>query len=285
VQYLDRPSPEQPAGIYAVGLEGGDAQLVTDKLGIYSPDQQYRAFPEGELVVIERLSDGQRWHIANGGRAVSFSPDSTQLAWTAGQSGPPFDTAQRQVWVSQVDGSQARLVVGVIGGGFSGWFPDGRMLVSGKHDPQEQEPALWVVDPQEGSASELVRGERLRGGLISPGGSWLVYQVTFAADPAEDGIWLVAIASGERYRLDLFGAYRWRDDNRLLIIPMQAESGSNRLWQASLQAGEPPLLDPLTDPAVTPFKVASGDWTVAPDGSAIAFVSAADHNIYLLPLP
>jgi hypothetical protein len=51
------------------------------------------------------------------------------------------------------------------------------------------------------------------------------------------------------------------------------------LWQVQAGGGQP---EPLTDPAVTPFKVANGDWSVSPDGQHIVFVSAADHNLWLL---
>jgi hypothetical protein len=41
----------------------------------------------------------------------------------------------------------------------------------------------------------------------------------------------------------------------------------------------------LTDPAVTSFRAAGGDWPVSPDGQRIVFVSAADHNLWVLEWP
>jgi Tol biopolymer transport system component len=38
----------------------------------------------------------------------------------------------------------------------------------------------------------------------------------------------------------------------------------------------------LTDPAVTPFKIANGDWAVSPDGRYVAFVENQDRNIWVL---
>jgi Tol biopolymer transport system component len=38
----------------------------------------------------------------------------------------------------------------------------------------------------------------------------------------------------------------------------------------------------LTDPNTLPFTIANGDWAVAPDGRAIAFVQAGDKNVWLL---
>jgi len=280
--FLDRPSPDAVTGLYEVSLQGRGVELYTERLGIYSPDMSLLAFPQGEQTVVERLADGQRWVIPSGGRAVSFSPDGTQLAWSAGQVGQPLDTARREVWVSQVDGSQAQLLVQLYSGGFAGWFPDGRLLVSGRLDLNEPLPGLWAVSPQDGSQSLLARGERLRGVNISPGGSWLSYQMVFSANQEENGIWLVDTHSAEKRRLDQFGAYRWRDDGRLLLIPLDTSQPFHQIWQVDAATGQ---AQPLTYPAITPLKIANGDWSVSPDGTKIAFVSATDNNVWLLELP
>jgi Tol biopolymer transport system component len=279
--YLDKPAPDAPAGFYSVNVQDGSAALYTDRLGLYSPDLTLRAYPDGEQTIVERLADGQRWVIPSEGRAVSFSPDGTQLAWTAGQSGPPFDTARREIWTSQVDGSQAKPLIQLYSGGFSGWFPDGRLLINGRMDLNEPQQRLWAYSPKDGSTLLLGSGERLRGVTISPGGSWVTYQVLFSANPEENGTWLVDTRNGEKRRLDLFGAYRWRDDAHLLLIPLDTSQPSHQLWQIEAATGQ---AQPLTDPAVTPFKIANGDWSVSPDGSKVAFVSAEDHNIWVIVL-
>jgi Tol biopolymer transport system component len=40
----------------------------------------------------------------------------------------------------------------------------------------------------------------------------------------------------------------------------------------------------LTDPAVTPFKIANGDWRISPDGRYMAFVESSDKNIWVIEL-
>lgn len=287
VLFIDKPSPDSPAGVWGVDLAGGPAQFISDRLGIFSRDQQLRAFPEGGQTIVERLSDGQRWTIPSGGRAVSFSPDGQQVAWTSGQGTAGSPSVPRQIWVSRADGSQARQVASLPGGSFAGWFPDGRLLISGRLDPPEAGQALWALTLPADSAgqpalAELARGERIRGTSISPDGQWLAYLVTLSADPQQNGIWLVDTQSGEKRRLELFGGYRWRDGNRLLVVPLDLEQTVHRLWQVDLESGE---TIPLTDPAVTPFKIANGDWSVSPDGRQVAFVSAQDQNIWLLTLP
>jgi Tol biopolymer transport system component len=225
--------------------------------------------------------------VPNGGRAVSFSADKNWVAWTAGQTGPPFNTARREIWISHVEGGQDRQVFSGIRAGFEGWFPDGRLLVSGLVDGPDSEQALWALNAdqiQDGQSElvELGRGGRLREARISPNGEWVAYLSTFSTDPAQDGIWLADARSGERRRLDVFGGYQWRDDQRLLIIPLDLSQPAQRLLQVEAASGQ---LQAVTDPAITPFKIANSDWNVSPDGEMIAFVSAEDGNIWVLELP
>ena len=282
VLYIDQPSPDIAVGYWSVGLDGGPPELYTDRLGIYSRDMSYLAYPRNGQAIVERVSDGQTWTIPSGGRAISFSPDGAWVAWTAGQSGPPFETAPGEVWVSRVDGSQPRLVTNVYGGGFSGWFPDNSLLVSGVMDIADPDAVLWKVPLGDGEIKELARGGRLRSPAISPGGSWVAYQVVFTGDPAAEGIWLVNTGTGERRKLGLFGAYRWRDDGHLLVVPLDLSQTAHQLWEVDPANGEE---RPLTNGQITPFKIANGDWSVSPDGNRIAFVSAGDGNIWLLEFP
>jgi Tol biopolymer transport system component len=281
VLFVDRPSSDAPAGIYAVDLNGSPPVLFTERFGSYSNDMTLLAYPSNGQAVVERLSDGQRWIIPSDGRAISLSPDGTQVAWTAGNDGPPFDTPRREVWISSVDGSQPRLAVEVFGGGFAGWLPGGRMLFSGRLDPAAEEQGYFVWSPVDGSTVEIARASRLRGGVPSPQGTWLAYFVTLDEDPAKNGLWLADTQTGAGKRLDLFGAYRWRDDEHLLVVPLDLTSSMHRLMEVDASTG---LARPLTDPSLTPLRIANGDWSVSPDGRRIAFVSAEDQNIWLLTL-
>lgn len=287
ILYIDHPSPDSPSGLWGVDLQGAEPEFITDKLGIYSPDMQLRATLMNGQTIVEQLASGEQWIIHNGGRAVSFSPDGTWLAWTAGQSDPPFDTARRQVWISHFDGSQARQVFDAIRGGFGGWFPDGRLLVSGLVEASGSEQAYWALNLEqsfEGQPNlvEIGRGGRLRQAKISTDGSWLAFLVSFSQDPAEDGIWLVDTHSGERRRLETFGGYNWRDGQRLLVVPLDLSQPDHQLLQLDADTGQ---VTALTDPAMTPFKIANGDWSVSPVGDKIAFLSAEDGNFWTLEIP
>jgi len=80
----------------------------------------------------------------------------------------------------------------------------------------------------------------------------------------------------------MFGAFQWRDGHRLLIIPFRPDATSHEFMEfdANTQTARR-----LTDPAVTPFKIANGDWVVSPDGRQVVFVASQDHNLWLLTLP
>lgn len=283
--YIDRPSPEAPVGLWGIGInaQGSEPEFIIDRLGIYSPDMQLRAFPQDGTTYIENLSTGELWNIPNGGRAVSFSPDQTWLAWTAGQTGSPFNTARRDIWISRVDGSQDRLVFSGIRAGFEGWFPDGRILTSGLVEGSDSEQALWVLNPDQAEEGiELGRSARIREARISPNGDWVAYLTSFSADPAQDGLWLADSRTGDRRRLDIFGGYQWRDDQHLLVVPLDLSQPVHRLLQVEAASGQ---VRPITDPTITPFKIANKDWVVSPDGKKMAFVSADDGNIWVLELP
>lgn len=287
ILFIDRPSADAPSGLWGVDLQGNAPKFVTDRLGIYSDDLQLRAFPEGGETIIERMDTGERWRVPSDGRAVSFSPDGSLVAWTFGPSGPPFDRARREIWISRSDGSEPQQVFAALRGSFEGWLPDGRLLVSGTAEQGGEGQALWALsfgpDPAEQSGLvELGRGGRLREAKISPGGHWVAYLSTFSADSSQDGIWLADTRTGERQRLDEFGGYNWRDDRHLLLVPMDLRQPAHWLLQIDATSNE---VQALTDPLQTPFKIANGDWRVSPDGRKIAFVSALDGNIWLLELP
>jgi hypothetical protein len=133
----------------------------------------------------------------------------------------------------------------------------------------------------------LARAERISRVEISSGGTWVAYFVSFTGDPVQDGVWLARsdgapLGNGVlRRRLDWFGAYQWRDDERLLVVPMEPGTASHVVWQVEASSGDAVR---LTDPALTPFKIAGGDWLVSPDGQHIVFVNAEDKALWLLSL-
>ena len=285
VLYIDRPELDLPSGIWGITIQGGEPEFITDQVGLYSDDMRLRAFLQNGQTGVEDTQTGEQWTIPSEGRAVSFSPNGEWVVWTAGQAGPPFDSAQRDVWVSRINGSEARKLFSVAGGGFAGWFPDGKMLVSGRSALEESGQVFWIVsslDEQPEKLMEISADGRIRGVEISPNGKWLAYMHSISSEGNQNGLWIVNTETGDRQRLNTFGAYQWRDGDRLMVIPLDLNGTAHRLQQVEASSGE---ITAITDPSVTPFRVANGDWYVSPNGERIGFVSAEDQNIWVLNLP
>ena len=281
VWFIDKPGEDSPSGIWAVNLVGGPPRLVTERVGLFSPDLKLAAYPERGQTYIERLG-GERWTAPSGGRAISFSPDSQKILWQAASSSENLDRRVVEVWMANVDGGDPQPVARLIGGGVSGWFPDGqRLLVSGR-ESAASDSFLAALNLADGSLTEIARGPRLRGGALSPAGGRAAYQITFSGDPALDGLWLARTDGNGARRLEIFGAYRWRSEEKLLVIPLEADGASHWLLEVDAETG---AVRALIDPAVTPFRVAVGDWAPSPDGRHIVFVSADDHNLWVMNLP
>jgi hypothetical protein len=284
VWFIDRPAEAQPAGIWGVGLMGGEPRLVTTRLGLYSPDRALVAYPENQQTVIERLADGVRWIAPTDGRAVSFSPDSTRFAWQVAPESADgnFDQRLVEVWVANVDGTQPQQVARLVGGGLSGWFPDGtRLLISGLENTTN-ESSLSALSLADGALTPIAQGPRLRGGTLSPDGGWVAYQIQFSGDPARDGLWVTRTDGSESRRLEIFGAYRWRDASHLLVVPLELGAGGQRFVEVEVATS---AVQALTDPALTPIHIEGGDWSLSPDGARVVFVSADDHNLWVIELP
>jgi hypothetical protein len=282
VWYVDRPSDTQPGGVWGVSVTGGEPQFITTRIGLYSNDGALAAYPEGGRTMIERLATGERWAVPAYGRAIQFAPDNAHIAWQVASSSLNFDSRLVEIWIANLDGSEARAAAHIIGGSLVGWFPDGqRVLVTGREAPAA-EPFLSAINIADGAFTGIVRGAPIRGGLISPGGGWVAYQVAFSGEAARDGLWLVRTDGGQLLKLPLFGAYRWREEGQLLVAPLEAEAPSHRLAQFDAERGE---LSALTDPAHLPFRIAGGDWAPSPDGRRVVFVNALDRNLWLIELP
>lgn len=286
VWYIDRPD-ERPAGIWAVPVTGEPSPaLAMNRPVFFSPDATYIYYLENGQTVIERRSDGQRWTPPTQGRPVVFSPDGQSILWQVSPSTQGlFDRQPTEVWMAGLDGSDARRVLTVYGGGVADWFPDGRrLLMTGKRDRNEADRAVFVYDLESDETIELMRGERPRNVDLSPDGNWVVLMNTFSDDPAQDGIWLIRTDGSARHKLPpaLFGAFAWRDAVHLLVIPMARERGSHVVWEVEVGSGASRR---LTDPAVTPISIADGDWRLSPDGRWLAFVASEDWAIWVVSLP
>jgi len=288
VLFIDKPGPNAPTGIYGLDLAKPQATpvLVNETIGFRSADRTIVATIEGDLVRFENERSGQSWTVDTGGNWPRFGPDGSKILWEARDREGPYDRRRSDIWLADLDGSNPQRLLSVTGGGFSGWLPDGEhILLLDRQDPTQEERTLVLYNLVSKQRTNLVTERRLRGIDISSGGSWIAYFLTFADEPDKNGIWVVSSDGSTRKKLDTpgFGAYRWRNDNTLLYIPMRGNPAeSMRLWSIDVATGQN---RPLTDPAAVSFSISNGDWDVSPDGQHVVFVNSADQNIWLISLP
>lgn len=285
VLFIDKPSPSGQVGLWSVDTSrpGAAPELYTPRLGFYTGNMAFLVELTDTATTLERVADGTRWTVPANGRSVAISPSHTLIAWQMSDSSVPFERRVAQIWVANLDGSNAHVAATVTGGGLSGWITDDLLLLSRRETTGAENQILYTHSLSGAPSAELVRSDRLSGGLLSPDGRWLVYSIALSQDTSQNGVWAVRTDGSARRRLDraLYGSYQWRDAHRLLIVPFKLGATSHELWQYDVETGE---AHRLTDPAVTPFKIANADWRVSPDGRAVVFVSSADDNLWLVEL-
>lgn len=283
VMFLDRPSTTDPAGLYGLPAGGGSISLINARVGLYSKDGSLVAYPEDGRTIVERWVDGNRWVVPNGGRAISFAPSGDWVVWKVGSEGINFpDLRQRAIWVAKVDGSEAKEVVTSNGGNLVGWNEDETaIIITGRLAP-DLPAGIWRIDLESGAGALLMEVERPRGALISPSGGWVVYTIAFDQELERNGVWVVKTDGTFSRRLEAYGAYRWRREGQLLLIPFDMNEAGLEIWQIN------PLEDivwQLTDPEVTHISILNNDWVPSPDGSSLVYLSAEDQNLWIVGLP
>jgi Tol biopolymer transport system component len=284
VLFIDKPSAQSETGYYAVDVDHVQEPKLIGPVGIYSPDRSLVAYPIDVRTVVEKLSTGDRWVMPNDGRAVEFSPDNRRVAWEVEAISGPYDQRQNDIFMANYDGTDAVKVARVYGGGLVGWLPRGlSMMFLGRPSLSTHDSTLTVLDLRTNEAIDLVKAERISGVSISPEGSWVDYFISFNSDDKRNGIWVQRTDGSAARKLDMWGAYQWRDDSHLLVIPARASADQAfELWQVDAATGEK---QQITAAAVTPLNILNGDWRVSPDGKAVVFVNSIDRNLWLLELP
>jgi Tol biopolymer transport system component len=283
VLFVDKPSAQTEAGVYGVEIDQPGEPNPIGPVALYSPDRTLAAYPVDVRTVVEKLSTGDRWVIPNNGQAVEFSPDGRRVAWEIEAISGPYDERQTDIFMANYDGTDAVKVARVYGGGLVGWLPRGlSMLFLGRPSLSTRERTLTALDLRTNEAIDLVTAERIGGVSISPGGSWLSYFISFNEDDERNGIWVQRTDGSGARRLEMWGAYQWRDDSRLLAIPARTSPDQAfEIWEVDAATGEKKQ---LTDAAMTPLNILNGDWRVSPDGRYVVFVNSADRNLWLLEL-
>ena len=293
VLFIDKPAEDGPVGVYGLDLTTVESpaadqpELVYETIGFRSPDHQLVALPDADDGRLMRFTDeatGQTWTVNTLGNWPIFSADGRLILWNATDQSGPYDERPTDVWLANVDGTEARRLLTIYGGSASGWFPNGeRILLTGREEKIGEEETMVVLSLTDGATVELAREDRLRNGSISPGGSWVVYLTTFTGDAERDGLWAVRADGSVQQKLPFFGPHRWLDDDQLIFIPTRSSPDEGfALWKMNLQTGQTTR---LTDPETMPLQIEGGDWELSPNGKHVVFVSAVDQNLWLVTLP
>ena len=275
VRFIDQPAPDEALGVWGVDLAGSDPgpRLITEQLAVYRPDGNLIAYPDRDkgVAILERAVDGQRWEVDTQGHGVSFTPDSQSLIWTAYDEDEPWDTREETIWLANLDGGNARAIFSSQRSDLIAWLSNDELLmVQGFEDTSDVE--LFKLSVKDGAQTTLLEGPRMRGLALSPDKRRLVYYVQFEPDAEKNGVWLLDLQAPTQaaQKLPFFGSYRWRDDQRLIYVPLDPDAAWHDFYEYNLQSGQSrPLF-----PDGTNLTIANNDWGVSPDGSKIALVAA-----------
>ena len=289
--FIDKPEGGE-TGFYEVALDAPlmTPALITSTIASLSPDQRWRVALTRERTTLTRLADGAAFDVPAAGRGVSFSPNGERIVWQEGggpgnaAGGPPADPSNR-IFVAAVDGTAAREVTRLANGSLSGWLDDTTLLVRVREGRESDIDQLRTLPLDGGEGREILRSERLRGIALSTDRSWLAYTVSGSTSTGANGLWIAATRAGGAppRRLDgRFGAFRWRDGRRLVIIPFEMGAASHRLLELDAETGAERA---LSDPAATPLRIADGDWSLSPDGRHVAYTNAQDDAVWVMALP
>lgn len=286
IQFIDRP--EGRLGIYAVPLwpPGSLPQMVDTALALRTGDTRFLVRPEQDQSMVKDVQTGAEWSLPTGGHPVRLSRDGSRAVWWEAPGGRAQVDALGRIYGSNIDGSDAQPIGGLWDADVVAFLPDNlNVLVSGRAERDSPVYLLATIDSRTGAMRELARGHWLSDVLLAPGGAWAAYLVSLdRGDPEANGVWVVPTEPGKAapVKLPAFGAYRWRDDHRLVYVPMDPGARSHALWQLDMSTGEAIR---LLDPDAVPIRIAGNDWSIAPDGRTLAFVSEDDRNIWAVELP
>jgi Tol biopolymer transport system component len=281
IVFIDKPQADAPVGMYRVDLSKPKASaLWSERIAFYTRDFEYAQIPEPAGTRLIRTSDGQEWRIQNGGRSVQISPDRTRIVWTETRETFPLEKRISNIMLANLDGSEPQRILQVLRGGVSGWLDNHRLLVNGRASQDTFDTTLFVYDLRDESQTKIVQAERIRLTAPSPDGNWIVYALTNEADAARSGLWLARADGTETRKLDFFGPVQWRDAAHLIYAPFEMDA-PHAFFEYDVEAGETRRLTPPDQP----FTIASGDWSVSPDGKKIVLVNAADNNLWLWQFP
>ncbi|MCB0210689.1 MAG: peptidoglycan DD-metalloendopeptidase family protein [Anaerolineae bacterium] len=288
VRFVDQPGPEAELGFWGVDITPGEpkTQLISNRLGRYSPDGKYLAYPDRltGMTIIERLSDGESWEIDTQERSPNFTPDSQHITWTAFDDDAPRDNRQEIIWLANMDGSDAHIIFSGRRTNAMGWLSDTELLMA-RRVPGSSDEQLFIYNIEDSSETPVLDTAEPRDLALSRNSRYLVYQIRFETDVGENGLWLLDLQNPEDgpEKLPFFGAYRWRDGQNLIYVPYNPEASEHIFYEYNVTTGESRQLIPEGSNVV----ITNNEWQVSPNGDEIALLavdSTALNGIWIIDI-
>lgn len=287
LRFVDRPADGDDTALYVLPIwpPGQLPEVFDGGLSATEGEPRFSARPEGDFSVVADRVTGLEWPVQTGGNPTLVAPDGSTIAWYGATGGRSDIDGFTSFHVSAVDGSGERSLDGMWGGSLLRYLPDSaHVLALGRQDEGNADYSLRRIAVADGATEEIASGPWLSDVALSPGGSWVAFMISLDRDhPEANGIWVAPMGAGrgEPRKLELPGAYRWRDDDRLVYIPMLPGAPAHAVLQFDALLGRSSI---LLDPSDLPIRVAGNDWSISPDGNHLAFLAEADRCIWLLDL-
>ncbi|MBC7646946.1 MAG: M23 family metallopeptidase [Pseudopedobacter sp.] len=277
VYFLDKPSAKSKTGFYSVNVFAPKTPSYLGPLGFLSSDATKVSWPRETSSTVEVLATRERFSLPTKGANPIWSPSGKLAAWTVSSQSGNFDGRKLEVYVSGQDG-KARKIATRYGGGFAGWLDEETVLLSGKRAAKDALRVLESLNFRTGGTKTLTKAQNFRSLSVAPGGKYMVYTVAFDIKE-RNGLFLASTAGGTPRALSTFGSVRWRNSDRLLMIPLDLNVKSHRVLELDAETGKSRELVNLG------HKVTLDDWSVSGQGEHMVFRSGGDLNVYALELP
>jgi serine/threonine protein kinase/Tol biopolymer transport system component len=257
---------ELSANIWVTSLKHpSTAQPVTTGLGNRFGGSGVRWMPDGRIaftavfpgsgpsLLVTSASGGTPQPFARGFSSwnPSVSPDGSRLAFVSDRSGVP------EVWISSVDGSNAKQLTQSRWASWPVWTPDGQSLIYSSFGKLQ---AAWRVSVAGGAPVRLTE-QPANSPRVSPDGHWLLCRLR--SSDGKPPLWRTAVVpldgKGPPRFLDLPRAEpnpssEWLPDSSGFVY-VDSLDGAGNLWSQSLRGGEPRKLTNFDSGRIGPFDV------------------------------
>ncbi|HET9017481.1 MAG TPA: hypothetical protein VFN57_17905 [Thermomicrobiaceae bacterium] len=279
----DTPTSAQ-SGSWLFDTSGGTPTRVSPEFGPPSPSGIVPiSDPAAGVTRLIRLDGSTVSQIQNGGDPTWVSDDGKRVAWLQPLPGTtPSSLLNRPVrlWVSNIDGGDARAVIDMLAAEVA-WLPDNRRVLVAARALDTTSPGVWLIDTATGAHQVLAAATFVQAVRLSPDGKWFSYLVTFSGNPARDGVWVGEIDSAVRHHVAGSAFIRWGpDDQTLWRLDFGVGSSDDQLVSVNLATGA------VGRPIDLGGRVLNDDWEVSPNGRSVAYWRESDRNVMLVtPLP